>query len=202
MRHQVFLERRAIGAALIAAWIAAGCVVPTSTSGGGSGGGGEGGASGEGGGAGFQGTDAEVCDKACGAMIECGVELDLSGCKLSCTDPAGPPLVACLRQSTVSCDPIAQCFWGAVCGAQGVPAGSASCVAVEECAINCAGSNDSAVCGCLCAGQAAPGAAAAFYAVTVCSVLHCNGECGELGDPGYCQGCLANACVNSYSQCK
>ena len=83
-----------------------------------------------------------------------------------------------------------------------MPAGSASCAAVADCAINCAGSNSNEVCGCLCAGQAAPSAAAAFYVVTVCSVLHCNLECGETGDPGYCQGCLANACAGAYSQCK
>jgi hypothetical protein len=185
---------RAFGGAALAAVLVIGCW-PV-----GSGAGGSGGAGGttttD---SALEGTDIEVCAGACQKLIDCGVELSLDGCKQSCIDPSSAALITCLRGVSGACNPIASCVWVAVCGA--APSGSASCSAVGECGVNCAGSPSTA-CGCSCAAQASPGVSVNYYAVAVCSSVHCSNECGASGDPGSCQGCLANQCGTAAGNCQ
>jgi hypothetical protein len=168
-----------------------------------SGGGGSGGTGGTGSGTGvLDGTDAEVCGAACDTLIGCGVELDLDGCKASCLDPSGTGLVACFRQVPAACNPLSSCVLSTLCGSGGVPAGSASCESGQSCLASCAGSPDGN-CGCSCIGQVSSDQAAAIYAVAVCASVHCSFECGASGgDPGSCQGCLANVCETADLQCQ
>lgn len=186
-------EARAFGGAVLAALLVIGCWhVDTGT-------GGSGGTGGSTSDAPLSGTDIQVCAGACQKLIDCGVELDLDGCKQSCIDPASAALITCLRGVNASCNPLASCVWAAICGA--APSGSASCSAVGQCGVNCAGSPSTA-CGCSCAAQASSGVSVNYYAVAVCSSVHCSFECGSSGDPGSCQSCIANQCGTAAGNCQ
>jgi hypothetical protein len=194
-------EARVFGAAAAAVYLAIGCVPPGTTTGAG-GEGGAGGAVGSTTTSVLEGTDAQVCALGCQKLIECGAELDLDGCKQSCTSLGGGQVVSCFRGATLDCNPLASCALGAVCGSGGTPSGTASCGQAATCAVNCAG-QQSGTCGCSCSGQAAPTVASDFYGVTTCSALHCSNECAAVGgDPSSCQTCLATSCAKAASHCK
>ncbi|MEZ4311901.1 MAG: hypothetical protein R3F14_28050 [Polyangiaceae bacterium] len=146
--------------------------------------GGTGGTGGEGGSTGddpLTGTDAQVCGAACSKLTVCGAELDQAGCKSDCVSNA--TFINCFRQVESSCDFLAACVWGVVCGTGGIPNGSASCGEGQSCLISCSG-NPSTSCGCACAGAVAQGSAMELYALAVCASVHCNYECSATtGDP-------------------
>jgi hypothetical protein len=197
MDQHMFLRAEPWAAGALALLVAAGCVFDAET-----GTGGAGGAGGDTGSGFLGGTDAQVCGAACDMLIGCGVELDQLGCKESCLDPASTGLVACFRQVTAACDPLASCVLAAVCGPGGVPSGSSSCEGGQGCFLSCAGSSD-VNCGCACMAPVAPVDAAAIYAVTVCASVHCNFECAvNGGDPGSCQSCIALDCEAADLQCQ
>lgn len=172
----------------------AGCVFDPGATG--TGGGGAGGDAGV-----LEGTDAQVCGAACGTLIDCGVELDQDGCKSSCLDGGSPNLVSCFRQVTATCDPLASCVLGTLCGSTGIPSGSDTCATGASCLIGCAGNPDSS-CGCVCMGQVNADDASAIYAVAVCASVHCNFECGASGDTSSCQSCLNAECNSTGASCK
>lgn len=184
---------RVLASALVTTWIVVGCVPVDPTA--------SGGAGGEGGGATttLEGTDAQVCGAACQSLLGCGADLDQTGCKTDCLDPANANLVTCFRNVDATCDSLATCVWRALCAGTS-PSGSGTCEAGQQCAVTCGGSPD-LYCLCGCEGQLASNVSSEFYVLVTCLSVHCNIECGTGGDPVSCDSCIAGECSAADAQC-
>ena len=139
---------------------------------------------------------APGCDRACAAILACGLPSDKQQCSADCQ--SSKEQAGCMTAAGTDCDAIGACYIEKFCRLK--PHGSASCRETQQCEAACQ-VNDLA-CTCVCLGAMDPGAAAEISINNACSLRYCEDECvGDKASRDRCSRCSAERCAVEVYKC-